>query len=235
MHRTDLGIYLAIPSRARPENVPKMQALLGDATWYLREEDAEAYKAAGAKSIVVGGNLIPRRNMILDDGFKLNLPTVQISDDIKSIHLAIDKKNKTELSFLGVIQLCAESCAELKVKLMGTAPTTNLFYYNPEKPIRRNAFCASTFLYVLPSRQRMDPEMSLKEDYDFNLQHLAQNGGWGRADCIIIDSPHHGNKGGCNIYRDPAEEQRNIAILKKRWSSMIRDNPKRPNEILLKV
>ena len=81
---------------------------------------------------------------------------------------------------------------------------------------------------------RFDKSMRLKEDYDYTLQHLAANGRVARLDWILPEYQHYTNEGGAVAYRSPDEEQKAIAHLKEKWGPVIADNPKRPNEILLK-
>lgn len=52
---------------------------------------------------------------------------------------------------------------------------------------------------------------------------------------MLFEFQHYSNKGGAVSYRDEQEEQRNIALLKEKWGTAVRDNPKRKNEILLKI
>ena len=78
-------------------------------------------------------------------------------------------------------------------------------------------------------------EMTLKEDYDYTLQHIARFGGVVRSNDLLAEYKHYSNTGGAVDVRNSVNEQLNIAYLKSKWGDAIRDNPRRPNEILLSL
>lgn len=82
--------------------------------------------------------------------------------------------------------------------------------------------------------QRFDEEMTLKEDYDYTAQHIARHGGILRCNRMTVSAKHHA-PGGAESLRDKKglEEQRNIAILLRKWPKAFRAHPKRKNEVVL--
>jgi len=122
-----------------------------------------------------------------------------------------------------------------KSNLVGVAPTANAFYYNPEKPYKTNAFIVGDMILVMPCDLRFDTNMLLKEDYDYTLKHITKYGRVIRADNILAEFAHRTNRGGAVSYRTATLEQVCIAYLKKKWGKKIRDNPRRPNEILMNL
>ena len=114
--------------------------------------------------------------------------------------------------------------------ILGIPPTDNFFFAN--KIVSVNTFCIGDMLFVKPSEIRFDTQLSLKEDYDFTLQH-KQIGDVIRYQKYLFTFEHYSNKGGAVDVRDDNEEQKNIMILKSKWGDKVRLNPKRKNEILI--
>jgi hypothetical protein len=118
-------------------------------------------------------------------------------------------------------------------KLGAVAPTSNRFFYT--KPISTQVFCIASLCVVLPDDLRFDETIPLKEDYDFTLQHISRHGGVVRSNDLLAVYKHYRNKGGAVGYRNDKTERAAIAILQRKWGNAIRMNPRRENEILLKV
>ena len=87
-------------------------------------------------------------------------------------------------------------------------------------------------LFVKPSEVRFDTQLTLKEDYDFTLQHISRKKVL-RYQKYLFSFKHYSNKGGAVDIRNNEEEQKNIRILKSKWGDKVRLNPKRKNEILI--
>lgn len=91
------------------------------------------------------------------------------------------------------------------------------------------------FILVHPCKLFFDEQMKLKEDYDYTMAHIYEFGGVARCNAILAHFAHRSNAGGAVDFRTAEREQEAIAHLKKKWGAYIQDNPKRPNEILLKL
>lgn len=226
-----------IISHQRSANVKKMQDLIGAVTWVVGEGESEAYKAAGAIRVIEGGRLTPSRNAALEDAFKLGFPCIQLSDDLKKIKQVVfyegGKKKDKPLEFTEAVSIMLSRLSMSPFKLAGIAPTFNSYFSNRETSIRH--FVIGDFLVVLPSPLRFDEAMTLKEDYDFTIQHIHKYGGVLRNDDVLCNFEHYTNAGGAVSVRTTEEEQKNIQYLKQKWGSIIKDNAKRPNEILLNL
>merc|ERR1712159_890865 len=79
--------------------------------------------------------------------------------------------------------------------------------------------------------------MHLKEDYDFTAAHISKYGSVMRCDRMTLCVKHYANAGGACTNRDKKgqEEQRNIAILKRKWPGYFRKHPRRKNEVVLQI
>ena len=233
-----LNCYVGIFSARRPSQVPVMQGFVPEVTWYVAdEEDVDAYTQAGAKKVEIGGLLCPSRNAVLEGARKAGAEwCLQLSDDLKGLRRAVtnSRADAYDIDMRGAVSLVREAMIATKARLGGVAPTANAFYYNANRPLHTKAFILGDFMLTASDCDlRFDEGLRLKEDYDFTLQHLKRWGVVARRNDVLADFAHRSNSGGAVRYRTPETEQAAIAHLKRKWGKRIRDNRKRPNEILL--
>lgn len=240
MQRSDLGgAFLCIISHKRADNVQKMQEKVGPATWIVGEGEAEAYASAGAAAVVEGGRLCPSRNKALELAFALNAPCLQLSDDLGLLYQATHgpkgpfrlKKKLSVQDYVAIIQKRIKKFPQ--IRLAGVNPTSNEL--NVKQEFKTLGFIIGDFLYCLPCELRFDEALTLKEDYDFTLQHLKKFGGVLRNDDLIPSFKHYENAGGAVDFRNGTREQQNILYLRKKWGNLIKPHPKRSNEITLNL
>lgn len=229
------GAYISIISSKRPERVAAMNQHAPMATWFVGKGEKQHYLNAGAANVIESGKLCESRNAALQQAFQMNLPCLQLSDDLKKIKKAHSKTQTEEVKLLNCVKEMASTGQKFGAKLCGVAPTSNPFFYNPEKPFKNKAFIVGDMILVFPSDLRFDENMSLKEDYDFTLSHLRKYGKVLRFDNILAEFMHRSNKGGAVAYRTSDMEKKNIEYLKKKWGNAIRENPRRKDEILLNI
>jgi len=233
-----IGCYIAIVSSKRPQNVAGMEAFLGvQPTWYVGLGEGELYRQAGARNVIEAGGLVETRNRAIDDAFGLGVPAVEVSDDLRWLKRSVSKRNseRHELPFADCVKLMIEAAQGYGLRLAGISPTNNAFYSDPEKPVKTRVFiCADLFVLLPPCDLRFDDSLRLKEDYDYTLQHIAAYGGVVRRDDIQAQFLHRTNPGGAVAYRTARAEQEAIDYLKAKWGTLVADNPRRENEILLR-
>lgn len=227
---------VSIISTNRADNVQKMQQLIGEqVVWVTKESDREAYLAAGATHVVTGGDLCESRNRGIDLAHDRGVTAIQLSDDLSRIDRALTKSMTISVTFDEAVDLILETLQQTGLKLAGVSPTANAFYTDTEKPVKFAHFIVGDFIAVAPGTNlRFDARMKLKEDYDYTLQHLHEYGGVARIDVLLPKFAHRTNAGGAVDFRTAEREQEAIAFLRSKWGEEIRDNPRRPNEILMK-
>jgi len=197
----------------------------------VKNGEKQLYEKNNCKNVYETGNLIDSRNFALEHAFKLNKICVQLSDDIKKVVINKNFGEPKEVNIDLAIEDIVNKFNNVKgVNLLGIPPTDNYFFAN--KIVSVNTFCIGDMLFVKPSEIRFDTQLTLKEDYDFTLQHKQ------KADVIryqkyLFTFEHYTNKGGAVDIRNDKEEQKNIMILKSKWGNKIKLNPKRKNEILI--
>jgi hypothetical protein len=224
--------YVAVISARRPTAVTALHALGVEAAWYVAEGDAPSYREAGARTVIEAGKLIPSRNQALEDAFSQARPCLQLSDDLTEINLWRGGKRTDPLPFPKLLALM-DSYLAGDCRLVGIAPTSNTFYAGAE--VKTQHFILGDLFLAAPSPIRFDESLPLKEDYDYTCQHLATYGQVARLDFILANFKHRSNKGGAVDYRTAALEQEAISILRRKWPAWIHPNPRRENEVLLRL
>lgn len=230
--------HIGVISHSRSQNVSNMEGVLSDKysiTWYVGKNEGVDYKKEGAKYVVESGKLCESRNRLLEDAFKMDKTCIQLSDDLVSLRIAEDKKNTRESNMEECISVIEQALNNTRMKLGGVNVAANAFYFDPLKPIKLRHFVLGDFSVIKPTDLRYDTRFKTKEDYDYTLQHIQKYGGVARCDSVIATFKHYNNIGGVVDSRTPEVEQKSIRLLKEKWGRNIVDNPRRPNEVLLRV
>lgn len=223
-------------SAGRANALPFDKHALSTYVFCVKTGEGDQYRAAGCQHVYETGTLMQSRNWALDHAFNNGHICVQLSDDLKSVklnpHVAAGKKDTVRLQ--QAITVMVEKLSAVKgLRLLGVPPTSNAFF--AKQPLSKNTFCIGDAIFVKPSEPRFDDNLTLKEDYDFTLQHIDRYGIACRYQRFLWEFQHYSNPGGAVAYRDDAREQKNINYLLRKWPNHLRLNPKRKNEILLKA
>jgi len=197
----------------------------------VKNGEKELYEKAGCYNVIETGNLMQSRNYALHHAFKMNRICVQLSDDIKKIVINKNFGTYKKIHLQEAIEDIVNKFNKVKgIKLLGIPPTDNYFFANTL--ISKNTFCIGDLMFIKPNPLRFDEQLTLKEDYDYTLQHIKHIGTI-RYQKYLFTFEHYSNKGGAVDIRNNDEEQKNIKILFAKWGNKIRLNPKRKNEILI--
>jgi hypothetical protein len=197
----------------------------------VKNGEKKLYEENDCSNVFETGNLMQSRNFALDHAFKQNKICIQLSDDIKKVVINKNFGEPKQVDLDYAIKDIVNKFIQVKgIKLLGIPPTDNFFFAN--KLISKNTFCIGDMLFVKPNPLRFDEQLTLKEDYDYTLQHM-QMGDVIRYQKYLFTFQHYSNAGGAVDIRDDNEEQKNIMILKSKWGDKIKMNKKRKNEILI--
>lgn len=231
--------HVAVISSGRPGNVPKMARWLADlpepATWYVGADEAGDYAYAGAGLAVAAGGLVAARNLALDVADVQGRPCLQLSDDLVSLGLANGptRDQVAPLTLPEAVTVLQIALGDSGAQLAGAAPTANPYF--SRNRVHPSAFIVGDLMLVAAGCPlRFNPELRLKEDYDYTCQHLAAYGKVARVDNLLAGFTHRTNKGGAVAYRTPEAEAQAIATLTRLWPAHIKPNVKRPGEVLLR-
>lgn len=230
-----LNAYITVISAHRPDNVRKITETIGPATWYVPENELSVYASQGIHAKKDGGSLCSARNNALRDAWLTGVPCIQVSDDIKRILHVFPTKKFELVDFNFAIEAILKEMGASTSKLGGIPPTDNPLNFNPKYKIKRANFIIADLIVVKPCDLFFDEKMSLKEDYDYTLQHIEKFGEVTRVEYVMAQFLHKTNAGGAVAARTAELEQKNIKYLIQKWGhERITINPKRGNEILLK-
>jgi hypothetical protein len=214
-----------------------MTDLIGDASWYVGAGESGDYSEAA--SVVESGGLCPSRNAALRDAWRHGAPCLQVSDDLRKVEKPVWSGSRGKyvgeiIAFSEAVR-CLLAMGDLhRARLCGVAPTPNPFYFNPSRAVTTRAFIVGDLCLLFPCDLWWDERLRLKEDYDMTLQHVRRYRRVARCNGILATFLHRQNAGGAVSYRTAELERRTIAYLKAKWPDRIRDNPRRPNEVLLR-
>ena len=256
MYNEKLGLYIGLCSYKRPHTVAPMVKMLGteDFTWYLRnEEEAESYRRAGAvnRKVSVGypdgrpGDLVRKRNEIMDDGFSLGHTVLLLSDDMYDVKKINENPHATGGKGGGLEWLDSnfeESVRSLlwamdlfpNYMMGGIPPVANLFYIHHH--ISTNLFCIGDYMIIKPNPLRMDERIKLKHDYDLTAKHIKTYGGIVRNDFSVPFFEHYkpGVTGGCGTVRNTDLEDQDIRYLMENHPGMFMPHFTRDHEVRTK-
>jgi hypothetical protein len=222
--------------------------------WYVDKKSLESYRRLGFDAVFDGGSLCSARNKALDDAKKLGKACCECSDDIRkwwyysSLDHSIVKGDEDEANRIARsarpatvspvaaarFMLARMRADPQKPKLGGVLPNTNVARGLSHASVsHKNFILGDFFVSDVGSTVRFDRKLTLKEDYDFTASHVAKYGCVLRFNRMVLDVAHYTNVGGAVAYRNAAEEQKNIKILKRKWPKIIRNHTTKENEVIL--
>lgn len=231
--------FVAVPSAGRPGNVAQLEAVLHPLrpTWVVPDDEAGLYLAAGAEHVIGEGSrtsIVCVRNRILELAFERNAIALMIDDDLRALSSVGRPGGKSErILSLGFYGLLLNDLKRSPYYLAGPNTTNNSYFVRT--PYSTKLFVATASCAVKPCELRFDTHMRVKEDYDFTCQHIARYGGALRVNRLLPTFTYKTNSGGCQDTRTEGVERAAIERLMQKWPQWIRVNPRRENEVLLRV
>jgi len=233
------NFHLAIISTKRPGNVPFMQKLCEPFVpyWFVNDGEGEEYASAGAKTVFeCGNNICEARNYALERAFAVDLPSIQISDDLRSIkRVKFDVSGKRVAEFSSVAETASELINQLKrfnAFFGGVAINNNPLNYTGTD-ISTDKLIVNDFICMTPSLYRFDEALALKEDYDMCVAQLLAGNKIIRLNNILCDFPHRQNAGGANTYRNDSTEAEATRRLMAKWPKYIVPHKTRLGQVSL--
>lgn len=220
-----------VVSAGRADKLPFNKKQKENYIFCVKAGEGNLYKSNGCKEVYETGKLIESRNFALDHAFSSGKICVQLSDDIKSCKTNKSITDEVEIDLDFAINDLVNKFQKVPTKLMGIPPTSNAFF--AKNLISKNTFCIGDLLFIKPNPLRFDINLTLKEDYDYTLQHLEKYGATFRYQRYLFMFSHYTNRGGAVDIRNDEEEIKNIKYLFRKWQDRIKLNKKRKNEIFI--
>lgn len=222
--------------------------------WFVDSPSLERYRQVGFQAVPDGGSLVGARNKALEAAGKEKKVCCQISDDIRCWHYYVVPQGlvvKTDEEANDAVRRCRRLAVSPvaaarflvakmrannpKPRLGGLLPTDNIARSLGKHHTSLQSFILGDFFVAESSSAvRFDTSFSLKEDYDFTCQHILKHGAALRSNRMCLTAKHRVNAGGACSVRDSAEEQKNIATLRRKWPSVFRLHPTREDEVIMR-
>lgn len=234
-----------IPSYQRADNQPTLKLLAEYGVPKSRitistqtEEDYEAYQQryGNLHQVVyypktnVSGNM----NTLLDHR-RLGAKIVFLDDDIKRISKLQPDGTLKDLDSNGFLTMLQTGFALAKKHHtvgFGIYPVYNAFFM--KHSYYKRAICIATVLGVVNTLMRFDERINTKQDYDFCCNAIKRYGAFIRLNDYAPDAAHY-SRGGCEEnWKDKEGVVADANKLLHRYPDLLRRNPKRPGEVLMR-
>lgn len=240
-----------------------MERMVGPATWYVPMEQVGRYRLALRNTlsgvsfaesmeiaqkrvfgIDVVNNVTVQRKAAMRDAHIQHYPSVQIDDDLHRIRCIPDDVEPPcrwgkcpTMEWDDAITRIHTRLIESPYFLAGVSATPNPFFV--KQRTTNNRFIISRFTMIMPNIEdngpTLDPQFTIKEDYDHTIQHFKFYGGVVRVEDIMFIFSDNPPTTGCNDYRDSEEEKEMIRRLIAKWGTdLVRPNRRDPDhEVVL--
>jgi hypothetical protein len=215
------------PSYKRPErsitqkNYPQVKLV-------VRDSEAEEYIKNGNEIIIVPdsaqGNVSRIRNYIMNNLMGDNDAIVVMDDDCSGVFRWEEGKKvkltPDELQFIS--EDLSNLCSEWGYKMWGLSCVPDKMSNREGTPFNTLNFIGGPFQGIIKGNEiQYDEELSLKEDYDFTLQHIRKYNGCLRVNYLCYDVKQAEQSGGCATYRNSDKEKQQFEALQKKWGSKV--------------
>ena len=242
-------------SARRPIATVSMAPLLEglDVTWFVPEGEGAEYEhiaRVGARPVETievpapdhGFMLSAQRNAVLDWAFAEDRPAIMLNDDLTptkrtptGFTWTTDGESERPVTAAEGIEHVLNTMRAVEAKLGGCAPTTNKFFYKPDRPVGLAHFIMGQLMVVLPCDLRFDLDAGTKEDYDYTLQHLYTFGVVARVDGLLGNFKHFESRGGWGLQRTTEFDTEMARRLIAKWPDDVKPNARRgDHEVLMR-
>jgi hypothetical protein len=240
-----MSVVVAIPSYNRVETLEKKtlnvlhKYKIAASRIYIfvaNEEEKKRYetlpKELYGHIIVAEKGLMNARNFITEY-FPENKPILQMDDDIEGLYELADNKLVPLESLANLINKGFELCKTNNMNLWGIAPVHNSFYLKPN--ISTNAKFIIGHFWGVINKKCVEITMDFKEDYERSLKFIEKDGGVIRFNYVAAKT-RLGAKGGLDKTAKERLEINKINSdkLVAEFPNLVRLNPRRPGEILIR-
>lgn len=220
----DDNIHVAIRSFGRASRVTTLDIAPFAHVW-VPESQADDYERHCPGRVVtipdrLDGNLSRKTNAILD-----RTPrewTLILDDDITAIGYweGGPRHTMTTAQFAAMIEHHFDLAAQLGVHLWGVNQNKDELVYRTQTPFSLLAPILGPFGGHIASTLRYDERMTLKDDYDFWLQHIRRYRKTLRANKYHYIHDHGKKPGGCVAQRTMDVERELARRMRRKWGRL---------------
>lgn len=219
-----MKVKLIIPSRRRPDSVPRMEAMFPGALWCLDKEDAKTYPVERKRILIQPPTTIglPRtRQWILD-----TVPDEivgMLDDDVQFMFVNCGKVGRRIYDpdqIRKVIENGALMAKELGTSLFGFSKQGDVRKFTPTQPFNLCTWIAG-FMGFVGRKIRFATHLKSRADMDFALRVLEKDR-FVLCDnrfAFVYDSFRR--PGGMTLTRTADTDRMDMVLLKKDWGPYI--------------
>lgn len=224
-----MKVSICIPSYKRP----KVETLdyLPMAKVFVDEGEYQDYIEVNPKENIVSvpsgvqGNLCRIRNYILDHEFEKGADVVLIVDDDMQGVYRWENKEKYKIpteEFEWMVKKYSVMARDLGAYFWGINIASDKMFYREYTPFSMVSYIGGPFQAFLKGGElRYDENFPLKEDYDMTLQQLNRYRKVLRVNSHFYQVKQSEQIGGCAVYRNYQEEERQLIAFQEKWGSHI--------------
>jgi hypothetical protein len=185
--------------------------------------------------IVVGVKGLANVRNFITEYYPLGTEVVSLDDDISNfmqLNQAGDKLVPLR-NLHRVIEDGFKLCKKLNYHMWGLSPVKNAFFMKNQISTNLKFIIGNCYGFI---NRRIKVHSDFKDDYELSLENSVRDGGVIRFNNIVATTKL-GAKGGNDLTAEQRAKQKEhkdfIEFLKKKYPGLVRDNPRRPMEILL--
>lgn len=227
----DVDLQIVVPSRGRPDSIPRVSALVPSAIWCVEETEADDYAAAPRLLLHPPlANVGCVQNWCLD-----NLPNrclMFVYDDFVCVHAMVGRHIRRihePDAIYRIVENSALICVDLGVSLFFYYATPNPLSFKASDPIAFVSGSSGGFGIVGRSRHaRLEETLGGREDIDMCMRVLLHERilYQDRRFCFDYGAVFTKARGGYAGIRTAESEQRNLVELRRRWGPYLRADKK---------
>jgi len=203
------------------------------------EEQKELYEEKIPRDlyakIVIGKKGLANVRNFITEYYPLGTEIVSFDDDISNFTQL--NKEGTKLIPLKNLHKVIEDgfnlCKKYKYHIWGLSPVKNAFFMKNQVSTNLKFIIGNCYGFI---NRRIKVHSDFKDDYELSLENAVRDGGVIRFNNVVATTKL-GAKGGNDMTAEQRAKQKEhkefIEFLKEKYPGLVRDNPKRPMEILL--
>jgi hypothetical protein len=185
--------------------------------------------------IVVGVKGLANVRNFITEYYPLGTEILSLDDDISNL-MQLNQKGDKLVPLRNLHKLIEDGfkiCRKYKYHIWGLSPVKNAFFMKNKVSTNLKFIIGNFYGFI---NRRIKVHSDFKDDYELSLENAVRDGGVIRFNNVVATTKL-GAKGGNDLTAEQRAKRKEhkdfIEFLKKKYPGLVRDNPKRPMEILL--
>ena len=213
-------MQVVMPSRGRPQNIPKVTKLFPDAVICVGEDEAERYSKHTDNLLVHPENVTgigPLRQWILDN--VKDETVLMVDDDVYSIY-SLCGFSKWKIhdpdSIRRILEVTALCAKDAGARVFGFNQSWDVRKFNHTKPFILRTWVGGV-IGIIGRELRYDPSLHLRADIDFCLESIKRHKIIWMENRYSFVHRRFVGQGGNAVSRSKERNDHEIAYLQAKW------------------